>query len=562
VPKVGEKGMPVSMWPMRRREQAGPTPATVVSAIAAASIAVVAGALAAGAVPLPETLRLSSVALLLGAIFIAALPLLLHNWRAAALVFIAWLLVEDLFRKLAGNDLTIYFAKDVLYAVLLVAMAADPTFRGAWRTATGGVRWWLYALIAWAVVMSVPTGLQDWRLPLIGLRLDFLYVPLVALGYQMARRAREMQRWLVRLAILGAAASAVGIVQSIVGPSFLAPTQPTPGLGHLVLIRGLPQLGMVYRPTGTFVDPGRFVSVALVALAVGLGAVLTTKGRMRLWASVATLCSAGAVWVSGGRAGFLAGLALVAIAALGTALTQSRPVLGKTAAVAGIAIASFILLAAVQPNLFHSRLLWYQRTLDPGSQENEWLFRWDAYGGDTLRGVALGEFIGQGTGQESLGKQYLYGGSERSPIGLYEVEGGYAAVAVEWGIVGLALWIGWTVAWARRQWQAVRMARGSPAAAAGLVFLGWMLFFLFLRFFTGLQAFQDYIANAYFWLLSGVIFALPEAARHRQEDGPAAALASGSLAPSPPEGRNRALRGRADRALAGPPGCPPVLHEG
>ncbi len=486
---------------------------TVAGTIAALGVAVLAGALAADAVPIPGISRLSPALVVIGVFFVATLPMLLRSWRAAAIVFFAWLIVEDLFRKLAGNDLAFYFLKDVLYAVLLGAMALDPTFRGTWRKATGSARLWLYALIGWAIVMAVPTGLQDWRLPIVGLRLDFLYVPLVALGYEMVRSIQGMPRWLVTMAILGGAASLVGVIQALVGPPFLAPAQPTPGLGHLVLIRSLPQSGTVFRPTGTFVDPGRFDSMTLTALVIGMAAVAATRGRSRLWAVVASLCAAGGVWVSGGRADFLAGLALVAIAALGTARAEARPALGKAVVLAGIAIASVLVLAAIQPSLTHSRLTWYQATLDPRSQENEWSFRWDAYATDTARGIALGGLMGQGTGRESLGKQYLYGGSNESPVGLYQVEGGYASLAIEWGVLGLALWVGWSVAWVRRQWRAVRMSRGSPAAAVGFVFLGWMLFFLFFHFFSGLAAFQDYVANAYFWLLSGALFALPEVAR-------------------------------------------------
>jgi hypothetical protein len=503
-------------WPVNRVLRDGRMVARVMSAIALMSIAVLAGAFVAGAVPLPETFHLPPATILMIAVFIAALPLLLQNWRTAALVFLAWLMVEDLFRKLAGNDLTIYFVKDVLYVVLLAAIATDGTFKGAWRSATAGVRWWLYALVAWALVMSIPTGLEDWRVPLVGLRLDFLYVPLVALGYEMVRTARGPQRWLVRLAILGGAASVVGLIQAVIGPSFLAPDEPTPGLTHLVLVRGLPETGSVYRPTGTFVDPGRFESAALIALTIGLAAALVSRGRRRVWATIAALTGAASVWVSGGRASLLAALALVMIAAVGTASTGGRRFLRKGTAAAGIAAASAVLVVVVSPALFHSRLLWYEATLNPQSPGNEWSSRWDAYGGDTLRGVALGGLIGQGTGEESLGKQYLYGALDPSaPI--YQVEGGYAALAVEWGVVGLALWVGWSVAWVRRQWRIVRMCRGSPAAGTGLVLLGWTLFFLFLHFFAGLQGFQNYLANAYFWLLSGVIAALPEASR--RDDG-------------------------------------------
>jgi hypothetical protein len=489
---------------------------SLISLLAAAS-AVAAGAVVTGHPSAFGIPSLPPTAIVAGAVFVAALPLMLYNWRAAAAVFLAWLLIEDLFRKLAGNDLSFYFAKDILYAVLLTAVVTDPTFRATWRTATGNARWWLYALMGWAVVMSVPTALQDWRLPLVGLRLDFLYVPLIVLGYQMARELGTLRRWLVGLSLLGGAASLIGVVQAFIGPSFLAPSVPTPGLRYLVLIRGLPESGDVYRPTGTFVEPGRFASMALVTVAIGLAATLVCRGRMRVWALAAAMCAVGAAWVSGGRATFLAGLGLVAIAALGTRPARDRGFPGKASATVGIALASIVLLATFSPALFQSRLAWYQATLDPRSPDNEWSFRWNAYATDTVRGIGLGGLVGMGTGQESLGKQYLYGGPERTQAGLYQVEAGYGTVAIEWGIVGLALWIGWSVAWVRRQWRAVRASRGSSVASVGIVLLGWMLFSLIFGFFGGKAAFQNYFTNAYFWLLSGVIFALPLAAR--EQDG-------------------------------------------
>jgi hypothetical protein len=494
------------------RTHGGPAIITGSGWIVCVGACVLAGAIVTGGVPLLAPSGIPALGALSAAILIAASPILLLNWRAAAVVFLAWLLIEDLFRKLAGNDLSIYFAKDILYAVLLAAMAADRTFRNAWRDATGSARWWLYALVGWAVVMSIPTGLQDWRLPLVGLRLDFLYVPLVVIGYQMARRANDFRRWMLRLAVLGGAASLIGIVQAVIGPTFLAPDVRTPGLGNLVLVRGLPGSAAVYRPTGTFVDPGRFASMALVAIAIGLAAALVCRGWSRAWAATAALTAAGALWVSGGRAGFVAGTGLVVIAAIGTGPAHGQAFIGKAAAAAGIALASAVILAALSPSMFQSRLLWYQATLDPRSPDNEWSSRWAAYGGDTIRGVRLGGVLGVGTGQESLGRQYLYGGSGRAPAGLYQVEGGYASVATEWGVVGLALWVGWSLAWTRRQWRAVRASRGTSIAVAGLVLLGWMVFFLFFQFFGGLQAFQNYFANAYFWLLSGMLFALPKTA--------------------------------------------------
>jgi hypothetical protein len=59
-----------------------------------------------------------------------------------------------------------------------------------------------------------------------------------------------------------------------------------------------------------------------------------------------------------------------------------------------------------------------------------------------------------------------------------------------------------------RQYRAVSSSRPSDVAAGGLVLLSWVVLFLFVFFFSGFQVFQNYVSNAYFWLLSGVLFAL------------------------------------------------------
>ena len=71
------------------------------------------------------------------------------------MAFFAWLVLEDLVRKLAGNDIAIYFIKDAFYVVLLAAMVLDPAVRGSWRSATGSTRIVLYLMLGWAVVMSI-----------------------------------------------------------------------------------------------------------------------------------------------------------------------------------------------------------------------------------------------------------------------------------------------------------------------------------------------------------------------------------------------------------------------
>jgi len=54
--------------------------------------------------------------LLVGGIAAIALLQTLTNWRKGVLFFLTWMLFEDLVRKNLGNNMAIYFAKDVLGA--------------------------------------------------------------------------------------------------------------------------------------------------------------------------------------------------------------------------------------------------------------------------------------------------------------------------------------------------------------------------------------------------------------------------------------------------------------
>ena len=50
----------------------------------------------------------------LGLVFCALLVFILTDWRSGMLLFLVWLLFEDLARKYLGNSMIIYFAKDAI----------------------------------------------------------------------------------------------------------------------------------------------------------------------------------------------------------------------------------------------------------------------------------------------------------------------------------------------------------------------------------------------------------------------------------------------------------------
>lgn len=458
------------------------------------------------------------VALLVGTAAVAALPLLLRRWQWALGSLLVWLVVEDLVRKLAGNDLLVYLVKDLLLLIAVVAVAASPRARGLWRSTTGWTRWALYALGTWALVMAVPSALLDVRVPLVGLRLNFLYVPLVVAGALIAADRASLRDWLLGLGCVGAVSSAAGLIQAYVGPSFLAPSAPVRGLQNLVLVRGNEISGALYRPTGTFVDPGRFASMALVTLAISLAALLVTRGRRHWVALVCVMVNGTAVLATGQRSAFVLAVALIGVATVARRWGEGRHLLRSAALVVAVTLVGVTTSAILAPEAVSSRAAWYRTTLDPRLETNEWAFRWRSYSTATAEGLDTGGLFGEGTGTESLGLQYLSPGAGSDDV-RYDVEGGYASIAVEWGLVGLALWLAWSLAWMHRQWTRVRQVRGDPLAASGLVLLAWIGGLLFLQLAIGLQAFQNYLANAYFWLLSGMVLALPRVAGVHESGG-------------------------------------------
>jgi hypothetical protein len=88
------------------------------------------------------------------------------------------------------------------------------------------------------------------------------------------------------------------------------------------------------------------------------------------------------------------------------------------------------------------------------------------------------------------------------------VESGFGTLVVEMGIGGLILWFVMTGAVLISSWSVVRRLRGSPWFPLAFVIF-WNAFVLLLpSTFGGIQPYEDFLVNAYFWLLLGVLFRL------------------------------------------------------
>jgi hypothetical protein len=80
---------------------------------------------------------------------------------------------------------------------------------------------------------------------------------------------------------------------------------------------------------------------------------------------------------------------------------------------------------------------------------------------------------------------------------------------LEMGILAPFLWLLWTGALVYTSWQTVRRLRQTRFFPIGIAIL-WYAFLVFYPLtYSGLNVYQNYVNNAYLWLLVGVLFALP-----------------------------------------------------
>jgi H+/Cl- antiporter ClcA len=96
------------------------------------------------------------------------------------------------------------------------------------------------------------------------------------------------------------------------------------------------------------------------------------------------------------------------------------------------------------------------------------------------------------------------------------VESGFGVIVLEMGIGGLILWFVMSFAILISAWRVVKKLRGSPWFPLAFVIFWYAGLLLFPLTFNGLQPYQDFVLNAYFWLLLGILFRLPSIALSAQ----------------------------------------------
>jgi hypothetical protein len=464
----------------------------------------------------------AGMALVGGAIVIG----ILNNWRNGVYFFLTWLLFEDFARKFLGNNMAIYFAKDFLALVVYISFLAAirrkevTSFRPPFLAPL--------LIFIWFGMIQIfnPASTSIWY-GLMGFKIFFYYVPMVFLGYALINSEVQLRRFFTVNMVLALIIVSLGIAQSIIGPSFLNPAHPAEDIRLLSGLYRVSEAGdIAYRPNSVFVSTGRYANFITVAwlLVIGFsGYLLLRQKRGRALAFIAIAVTATGAFLTASRGSFM----YTMINALATSLAfiwgapwrqgeALRVFRGIQRAALGIGL-GIVLLFYAYPDALLSRLAIYEESLTPNSETSELMHRgWDYPVQNFLGAFDYDRWpYGYGIGTASLGGQYVARiFNVKPPVG--GVESGYGILVVEMGIGGLLLWIVMSLAITVSAWRVVKKLKGSPLFPLGFVIFWYALFLLFPATFGGMQPYEDFLLNAYFWLLLGVLFRLPTLALSAQ----------------------------------------------
>ena len=464
----------------------------------------------------------SGTALLLAAAFAAFFVAgrIAGDWRSGVYFFFVWLLFEDLVRKYMGNNMYVYFAKDVLVGVTYIALLAErarrdtPLFRAPFKYALG-----VFVLLGLVQVLNPHSPSIFYGL--LGMKLYFYYIPLMFVGYAMLRKEDDLHRFLVVSMALAAVIASVGIIQAIVGVDFLNPRSGADidELSHLT--RYTPSGLAVLRPPSVFVSEGRFGAYLMVIFILGLGAagyllLRSTRGRMIVFPALALVVVGTMLLGSRGAFLYVGASALVLSAGMLWGAPESR--LGGYRLLKAIRRGSIFVALALSlsvilfPDVVGARWAFYRETLSPTSESFEAGSRvWDYPLGELQKAFANPDWpTGYGIGTASLGAQYVARIMEVPAPQTSWVENGYGNLIVEFGILGPILWFVWASSLVLAALKVTLRLKGTWAFPVALSIL-WFAFLLLFPFtWGGIAQYQNFVTNAYFWLMVGVLFRLPD----------------------------------------------------
>jgi hypothetical protein len=458
---------------------------------------------------------------------------ILRNWRLGLYFFLVWVLFEDLTRKFLGNNMAIYFAKDILVGLVYLSLFVDIR-AGRARVFRPPFLPFLAVFIWFGILQVFNSNSPHILYGLMGIKIYFYYIPLIFVGYALIRDDDDLRRFLVVNGLLAGVIGVIGVIQAIVGHSFLNPSTLAPelrDLGELDKITPLTQQ-VLSLPSAVFVSAGRFSQYLTAALILTMGSagylLLHTKRNRNLIFLVFGIVGTATLF-SGSRGALMLAIATVVVLSIGFlwgAPWRWQQAHRMLKAVRRLFIIGTLGLAAILlifPNEAGSRIAFYTETLLPSSSAYQLGHRsWDypIYNLE-LAFTNPNWVMGNGIGTASLGTQYvakIIG--KRSPD--ISVEEGFGLLIIEMGILAPFLWIAWSAALLYHSWRVVIGLRETRMFPIAIAIFWYSFLLLYPMTFGSISAFENYVCNLYLWLLVGVLFKLPTVLRN----APTSALVS------------------------------------
>ena len=383
-----------------------------------------------------------------------------------------------------------------------------------------------------------------------GFKLYFYYMPLMFVGYALIRNDEDLRKFLVINLGLAGVIGVIGIIQAMVGHSFMNPAHLAPELQDLgELDRFTPLTNqLVSIPSSIFVSAGRYSLYLVLAfiLAVGSAGYLllhTTKNRKLVFLILGITVVATMFCGSRGAVMYVmaSSLGLTAVFLWGAPWRwqQAHRMLKAIRRVFIVSALGLTAILLIFPEEAAPRIAFYMETLNPKSSAFEVGSRtWDYPMGGLISAIEQPHWLaGNGIGTASLGGQYVAKILHQPPIPVW-VEEGYGQMILEMGFAAPLLWILWTAALLVYGWRVVRRLRSTRFFPIGFAIL-WYAFLLLYPFtYGGLAPYQNFVDNAYLWLTVGILFKLPALYAANPSGAPPPAAV-----PSPPGwGRPQASR--------------------
>lgn len=355
----------------------------------------------------------------IAAIGVAFSIALIKDWRYGVYCFLVWLVFEDLIRKFTGNGVALFFAKDVILGLTYVAMWI--AFRE--RRLLAFKPPFLLSLIIFfcvGVLEVFNTNIPNVIYGLLGLKLYFYYVPLMFAGYALLRSEEDLYKILMLNTWIALVIAGLGVAQSVLGLSFLNPTEQASDLRLLSTdIRTTPLSHLhVERPTSVYVSDGRFAEALILFFVLVIGTcgyllMRGSRGRKLVFPTVGIVVLA--TVMGGVRHAFISILAssVIWIAAVlwgsGRRLNELFRVGKAIRLITFFASVAVVFMIFLFPDAIQARWALYTETLTPGTSTSDLGFRAWEYPVANLVSVFTQPNwqFGNGIGTASLGTQYV-----------------------------------------------------------------------------------------------------------------------------------------------------------